>query len=92
MHDDLPKGIAGFGTNIMPLLFVSFNFQQLSLAGSTTAFSIFATRSILFAATAEMMRSQAGRKILMPVNIGRKSVSGKPLAICPAGAKSLAIV
>jgi len=35
-----PGGIAGFGTTILLLLFVSFNFRQLSLTSSTTASSI----------------------------------------------------
>jgi len=35
-----PGGIAGFGTTILPLLFVSFSFRQLPLTSSTTASSI----------------------------------------------------
>jgi len=55
-----PEGIAGFGTTIFPLLFVAFNFRQLSLTSSTTDSSISSRRCISLAATAETMRSQAG--------------------------------
>jgi len=90
MHDDPPWGIAGFDTTILPLLFVLFKFRQLLLTSSMTAPSISSKPSISLADTAETMRSQAQRKVLMLVYLGTKLGSGQFLAICPAGPKPLA--
>ena len=73
-------GLAGFGTTIFPLLFVSFNFWQLFLTSFTNASSISSKPCISLAATAEPIKLQAGCKFFMTVYIGMKSASGKSWA------------